>query len=210
MREQLTQYVSLLFAGTENCEDVYQEILQNTLDRYDDLIAQGKAPEAAYRLAIIGIGDITEILGTQTYAPAATQYTSPQPMDEGDDIHKKRMRATGIALYIMCAIPLILLDELFGWATLGLCCTLIMVAIATVLMILGAKKEPEEREKAAETHNTSPLRKSISSLIWWTMLIIYFVLSFVTGAWHVTWLLFPIGGAVKGLCNAILDLLEVN
>ena len=63
MREQLIQYVSLLFAGAENCEDTRQEILQNTLDRYDDLIAQGKSEEAAYRLAITGIGDINEILG---------------------------------------------------------------------------------------------------------------------------------------------------
>lgn len=42
MRDQLVQYVSLLFAGAENCEDTKQEILQNTLDRYDDLIAEGK------------------------------------------------------------------------------------------------------------------------------------------------------------------------
>ena len=63
MRDQLVQYVSLLFAGAENCEDTKQEILQNTLDRYDDLIAEGKSPEAAYRLAITGIGDINEILG---------------------------------------------------------------------------------------------------------------------------------------------------
>ena len=37
MREQLIQYVELLFAGARDCEDIKQEILQNTLDRYDDL-----------------------------------------------------------------------------------------------------------------------------------------------------------------------------
>ena len=42
MREQLIQYVNLLFAGNGDVEDIKQEILQNTLDRYDDLIAQGK------------------------------------------------------------------------------------------------------------------------------------------------------------------------
>ena len=70
MREQLIQYVDLLFAGAENCEEIKQEILQNTLDRYDDLIAEGKVPEAAYRLAITGIGDINEILGSPGTAPA--------------------------------------------------------------------------------------------------------------------------------------------
>ena len=73
MREQLIRYVELLFAGAENAGDIQQEILQNTLDRYDDLIAQGKTPEAAYRLAISGIGDINEILGnTDAAAPKNT------------------------------------------------------------------------------------------------------------------------------------------
>ena len=31
MREQLIQYVELLFAGVQDCEDIKQEILQNTL-----------------------------------------------------------------------------------------------------------------------------------------------------------------------------------
>ena len=47
MRDQLIQYVTLLFAGAQDCADTKQEILQNTLDRYDDLVAQGKSPEAA-------------------------------------------------------------------------------------------------------------------------------------------------------------------
>ena len=41
MRDQLIQYVNLLFAGNDNVEDIKQEILQNTLDRYDDLISRG-------------------------------------------------------------------------------------------------------------------------------------------------------------------------
>ena len=50
MREKLAQYVALLFEGAGSCEDIKQEILQNTLDRYDDLIAEGKSPESAYHL----------------------------------------------------------------------------------------------------------------------------------------------------------------
>ena len=45
MKEQLIQYVELLFAGAQNCDDIKQEILQNTLDRYDDLIASGRVPD---------------------------------------------------------------------------------------------------------------------------------------------------------------------
>ena len=74
MREQLTQYVNLLFAGAQDTDEIRAEILQNTLDRYDDLIAQGKSPEAAYRLAIGGIGDINEILGFVAHEQSTQQH----------------------------------------------------------------------------------------------------------------------------------------
>ena len=82
MREQLIQYVQLLFAGAADCDDTRQEILQNTLDRYDDLIAAGKTPEAAYRLAIMGIGDINEILGR---APGSAPL--PAPAVKQEELH---------------------------------------------------------------------------------------------------------------------------
>ena len=83
MREQLTQYVNLLFAGAPDTDDIKQEILQNTFDRYDDLIAQGKAPEAAYRLAISGIGDINEILGSTPKASSPVPASrEPSPVDQ--------------------------------------------------------------------------------------------------------------------------------
>lgn len=83
MREQLIQYVQLLFAGVEDCDDIRQEILQNTLDRYDDLIAAGKTPEAAYRLAIMGIGDINEILGRTSGTPAVMPVPAVSPGKAG-------------------------------------------------------------------------------------------------------------------------------
>ena len=118
MREQLIQYVSLLFAGAENCEDTRQEILQNTLDRYDDLIAQGKSEEAAYRLAITGIGDVNEILGRKdTVLPAVTVA---EARTETDTAVKKLLRAIAVGLYILCPLPLIVLGEI-GMDTFGLC-----------------------------------------------------------------------------------------
>lgn len=199
MREQLIQYVNLLFAGAADCEDIKQEILQNTLDRYDDLIAQGKVPEAAYRLAISGIGDINEILGTVP-TPAAVS-AAPSSADEADTPRKKRMRAFAIGLYILCPLPLIFMSEL-GADILGLAGTLVLVAIATVMMILNAKKE-EQKEKKED--NRSPLQKSVSSLLWAVGLSVYFLVSFISGAWHITWVIFPILGALDSFLMALIQ-----
>lgn len=208
MREQLIQYVELLFAGAQDCEDIKQEILQNTLDRYDDLIAEGKVPEAAYRLAIVGIGDISEILGTSPASPKAAVPTIPEETVSGDSDKKRKMRAIAVGLYIVCILPLIALSE-FGLDILGLCITIIIVAIATVMMIMAAKKEEDEEETSTTVLDPNQeLRKSIATLVRTVCLAAFFILSFMTGAWYITWLVFPIGGAVNALIRAILDLKE--
>lgn len=210
MREQLEQYVNLLFAGAGDCEDIKQEILQNTLDRYDDLIAEGKVPEAAYRLAITGIGDVNEILGVKA-APTPAYRGAPVAAEkpDHDTPMKKLLRAVAIGLYILCPVPLFVLSEL-GMSTLGLCGLLAIVAVATVLIVLGGKKEKQEDQHIAQAKLTpqQELNKSIGNLVWVIGLAVYFIISFFTDAWHITWLVFPITGAVQGLVKAILDLKE--
>lgn len=209
MRDKLEQYVNLLFAGAADCEDIRQEILLNTLDRYDDLIAQGKVPEAAYRLAIAGIGDINEILSTGTAAPASSS-AAPQHTED-DTPTKKLMRAIAIGLYILCPVPLIVLANL-GMDILGVCGLLGFVAVATVLIILGATKDDDDDDEENEALMTPKQKfsKSLDSLIGTIALVLYFLISFTTGAWGITWVIFLISGAVKGLVSAILDLKEAN
>jgi len=207
MREQLIQYVSLLFAGADGCEDVKTEILQNTLDRYDDLVAEGKSPEAAYRLAIVGIGDINEILAqTSTAVPAGPRATEEQT----ESPTRSLLRAIGIGLYILCPTPLFILSGM-GMPTFGLCGTLFLVAAATVLMVLTAKKQtgptPMEKQEVYSTPEQK-LRKSIRSAVDAIGLTIYFIISFATDAWFITWLIFPIMGAAKEMIMAIMDLKE--
>lgn len=213
MREQLIQYVNLLFAGAQDCADTQQEILQNILDRYDDLIAQGKPPEAAYRLAISGIGDINEILGGKPEYAAVMQSPPPEETDTGDSSFKKIIRAVAIGLYILCPIPLIILSEM-GMDTIGLCGTISLVAIATILILLGRKKtaviERKEEDNSVQRSPRQELRKGVNSLIWAIGLAVYFIISFATMAWYVTWVIFPIIAAIQGLVRAILDLVEVN
>lgn len=203
MRQQLIQYVELLFAGIPDSEEMKQEILQNTLDRYDDLVAQGKTPEAAYRLAISGIGDINEILG-HTESPAP----DPAKQEEPENKHYKTTRAVAIGMYILSAIPVIILSDI-GYDTIGVCLTLLMVATATVLMIITSKKEPKEEQKK-ETPLTprQELSKSVNSLIWSIALAVYLIVSFITQAWHLTWLIFLIAKCVISLVRAIMDLRE--
>lgn len=218
MKEELEQYVNLLFAGLSGVEDVKQEILQNTMDRYDDLIAQGRTPEAAYRLAIAGIGDLDDIL--QGFNPMPVVYAEPQeiPSDDGMFSVQRLARIIAIGLYIISPIPIILLSA-FHLDEIGVVGTLIIVAIATMLLMLFKKPDKKDDKKitydqsAPERDYSDPgkkLKKSIGSLFSAICLAIYFLVSFATGKWYITWVIFPIAAAAKGLVNAIIDVVEVN
>lgn len=198
MRDQLIQYVNLLFAGAPDCDDIRQEILQNTLDHYDDLIAQGVVPESAYRQAISGIGDIGEIIGSKSAASHPQIYC---PADGQKQKRPQLYTAVAVALYIICILPVIILQD-----EVGLCLMLILIAVATGILIASPAKQ-QEKYKGSEAHYAEQrLGKSVSSLFRLLTLCLYFVISFATHAWHITWLVFPIMAAVKGLIVASMDL----
>ena len=212
MKEQLEKYVELLFAGSPASEDMMQEILQNTLDKYDDYITQGKSPEAAYRLAISGIGDISELLGQEQNPPVPQ---SPAPANSvrrerpEKPMWKKILTAVAVGLYILCAIPLILFGET-GFETLGLIATISIAAVATVAIIIassGDTDDEDDKDDEEEEHrHQPPLQKAINSLVDVLGLIAYLFISFQTGAWHITWVIFPIIAALNGIVRAIFDL----
>lgn len=215
MREKLIQYVNLLFEGSENSADIRQEILQNTLDHYDDLIAQGKTPEAAYRLSISGIGDIHELLGGGT-VPTPPPASAPGkelsvPQKPEARLWQKVLRGIAIFLFIISPTPLIVLDWL-AMDEIGLVGTLAICGLATALLIIAGRSGPRDRQEEREAF-TSPqakLRRSIGSVLWALCLALYFLISFKTNDWHITWVIFPICGAGQGLLDAILDLKEAN
>ena len=209
MRDKLIQYVRLLFAGTPDNEDMQQEILQNTLDRYDDLIDQGKSEEAAYRLAIAGIGDVGEILSEPAAPVAAENEETDYRGRPLPTARKKTMRAVAIAMYICCVIPVIVLGNIAD-GIIGVCLMFLMIAAATALIILSSGGSKEEAEKQEDDEPKNEVYKAIKSAWGIVTLAIYLGISFWSGAWYITWLVFPIMGAIDGIIKAIFDLKEAK
>ena len=181
---------------------------------------RGKSPQDAYRLSITGIGDVNEIINgkSEPVYSQASQSAAYAPMPEFDStavVVSRLMRAIAIFLYIVSPVPLFLFSRL-GWDEVGLCCLLIIVGIATALLLLF--KSPKAKEAAPEytdytdrprsTGSNRELKKSVGKLISTIGLVLYFIISFSTGAWFITWLIFPIIGAVKGVVNSCIDMRE--
>ena len=82
MREKISVYVDELFSDaalTIRNAEVQQEILQHTLDRYDDLIAAGKSEQEAYDEAVGGIGDVSELYEHKQAAEEPKKRDFPAP-----------------------------------------------------------------------------------------------------------------------------------
>lgn len=133
MREKLKEYVHLLFAGTVGTEDMEQEILQNTLDRFDDWIARGFSEEDAYRQAVSGIGNLDVLLGKAAADAEVSCCAS---------LGKRICNAVAVALYILSPIPLFLFGD-----GIGLCCLLGIVACGVVIQVLAGKLMDDLQEE---------------------------------------------------------------
>lgn len=196
--------------------ELKEEILQNLLDKYHDLLAEGKSEQAAYNISVASVGDINELLDS-----VRPQQTDDPVMLQNDEQKRQRsafLTSIAVALYILCPVPAILFEnnEILGPIML-----LLMVAIATGIMIYNGmmksshqKKDDtiveEFKEWKAQDSDRKRLKKTISSGLWALVFVGYFLLSFSTGAWHITWVLFLIGGSVESLIEAILDYLETK
>ena len=218
MRDRLTQYINGLFAGapdTPRNRELQEELLQNNLEKFDDLVREGTPEAAAFNLVVGELGDVTVLMDqirNNSREPIPQQDPVPQPW-------RTTIRGILLAVAVMCFIlsvlPPILMGGSAGMETLAVALMFILIATGVGLIIFRAKGLPvtSEGQKELEASREAakdPLFGAISGLLWVIILAAYFIVSFKTGAWYITWLAFPIGGAVEGLVKAIFDLTRGN
>lgn len=213
MIDKLREYVDNLFKDapqTKQTVEIKEEILQNTIDRYNDILNEGKSEQAAYNIAVAGIGDIDMLISSLMAPKSMSGYTKEEI--ENDRRRNALMLSVSVALYILCVIPPIIFEE-----TLGVILMFVMIAVATGLLIYRSNTKLRY-DKSDETvvedfkrwnhrrKEDNDLFGAVRSAIWAVTLILYFVISFATGAWYITWLIFIIGSAVSNIVRACFDL----
>ena len=230
MREKLTEYLNDLFQSapdTPKNRELREELLQNSLDKYDDLVRNGTSEAAAFNLVVGGLGDVTvllrEIHGTNAVPSAASASPipprTPNAPAADPDAEKREQKwaiclAVSVMLYIASIIPPIILSNSRLVGNLAPALMFAIIAIATCILLYGkfmfkkgGKSDTEASTSSAGTPTgKNPLFASLNGLLWAIILVIYFVVSFATMSWHITWLVFPIGGALSGVLKAIFDI----
>jgi len=141
---------------------------------------------------------------------------------------KAKNVSISVVLYILSVVALIAITCIptyFGKGTedsngvIGVIVMLLIIAIATGIMIYTNMSTPSEikaqilsdSEKSknmfyAKTHNKKAA--AITKAVWPFVLVIYLGVSFWTGAWHITWIIWLIAVAVKNAVYAFTNIDE--
>lgn len=245
MHDEIREYIEGQFRGipeTDQTAEMREEILRNTIDRFDELCAEGMSEYEAYYKAIHSVGDVKEMFSSS----GSTADDTPDYSAYADEIREyKRSRAVtlsaAIVLYILCIVPPIIFTGTSMQDTLGPILMFVMIAVATALLIYRAKTADgqledimryggvsdesgdysaedsrsdrrvqrradhrrKDNKKRWHSHALRTLKGTIESL----NVAAYLVVSFFTGAWHITWLMFVISWAVGNVIKACDDLI---
>jgi hypothetical protein len=207
MHEKLRKSVEELFQNapkTNRANELKEELLANLTDKYDDLVSSGKNEEDAFKIAISSIGDVDELI----------EELKNNDVFNYKNIEKQRKKSAillsvSVGLYIMSVVVLILLSEVFMVnENVAASIMLTIIAVATGIIIYSHVSRPryvksddtivEEFKEWKSLNNTqNEIIKSIKSIMWLFIVAVYFVLSFVFGAWAYSWIIFIIGAAVE-------------
>ena len=207
MNEKLRRYIDDLFANapsTVRAVELKEELFQNLTDKYNDLIAEGKSEESAFNIAIASIGDVDSLISGLS--------GEKHVVNEKSRKRSALLTAIAISLYILCPVPVIALQDEIGVMVLFL-----FVAVATAMLIYNGVTR-ERYVKADDTmveefkewkQNSKQKNKAVDAIVgsfWLIAVCVYIVVSFMTGAWHITWIIFLIAAAISSMIRGIFML----
>lgn len=214
MSQKISAYIDVLFSGvprSKKAVELREEVLANMTERFNDYLAEGMSENQAYSLTVANMGDVDEMLRTVTpdedFKREARYYR----------LRNARNTAIAVGMYILGAAVLIGCGAFGGdsYAIGGLLGLLVLAAIATGLLIYTSMSTPveykdfdeqaeKERRYARDPHART--RDAISTIFWSVMTIVYLTISFLTRAWHISWIIWPLAGIAWGIVETIGEL----
>ena len=225
MNERITRHMDMLFESapsTRKALELKEEMTQNANDKYQDLLADGYSEEAAYQNVIGSIGDVSELFEE---LEEKTAYV----MSEADQRKKALITAISVVMYIFEGVVFLLcgwLDEMPGsrymdYSTLGLVLAAAICIVPTCLLVYVANMYPnykKEEDNMVEEYKeiTSGNRRekailgAISTIIWTVTIALYFIISFTTYAWYVTWVIFLMGACAEAIAVLVINMKSEN
>lgn len=209
---EIEKYIDrLLGSGIDTYENQKEkkELTEKWLKNYHDLVESGMENEVAYNAVISRIN--IEIKGTQEL----------RQKEEQDKKRYARNVAIAVMMYILCPISVIVLDNV-GNSILGVVIMFLLIAAASGLLIYTLITSPRYKKvdefyiNSSNDSSSAYLNKnyksyqSVSNVLSPLILIVYLLVSFITGQWWITWIIFIIGAAIKRAIEAYFEMRDIK
>lgn len=215
MKEEIRKYVNNLFKGAPNTKkvnDLKDEIISNTTDKYNDLIKNGESDKDAYEKAIKDIGSVDELVDELI-------KENPINKEQHEEDRKKTALVVSVSVgfYILSLIAVIVLDELKLPDFIAVSAFLVLAGIPTCIIIYYFMSKPkytkyestmveEFKEWKGQKDSDKEIKQAISSILWTLTVIIYLAISFIFGIWYISWIIFIVAALVENIINLVMKL----
>lgn len=220
VKDRLERHLETLFAQVPPSRAAFElkeELLTNSLERYDDLRTRGLSEDEAFSAAVGNIGNVNELLAALPKEDEPFVFA----MEEERRSRNALIVTVSVGLYILAAAVLfvgLFLSTIFWqsilYIALGL--TAVLCIVPTCLLVYNAYRWPTPKQQNSQGYEVNPqpkdqkrmkaVRGSISSLLWPVTVILYMLISFSTGAWYITWVIFLISACIESVINLLFRL----
>ena len=230
MKERLRTFMDELLKDVPKSRKVLElkeELIGNMEERYEDLMGQGYREEDAYQCALDSAGDVREL-----FREFMEPLDTAERKEEDFTVRRKRslLNAVSVSLYIVgFAVWMIIVAIGYGvsstgevdvvYGLTGFIVMLIFTAVATGMRVYCSglygkyqkyeKKDDtiveEFKEWKSGTDRSREMRKAIDSVIWLLATILYFVISFGTMAWYITWVIWLIAPCAQTIVHLVME-----
>ncbi len=218
MNEKLRAHVERLFTDapkTKRAIELKEELLSNLMDRFNDLLSQGRSEEEAFKTVINSIGDVDELI-------RSLRETDVMDYSQMQKERKKTALIVTLAvgMYAFSIILMIVGIAAFRFNAVIMVGTMLLISLAaTCILVYHFMSRPkyvkaddtlveEFKQWKSESARTEKVRKSISSILWTSAVAVYFLISFLFHIWAFSWIVFLLAAVADRILKLSYQLKE--
>lgn len=228
---RIRKYMDQLFENApvnRRALELKEELIANALEKYNDLTLRGYSEDEAFQLVISSLGDVQQLFADMGMDDDYSQAYYLQWAREAQE-KKAALTAVSVGLFLLAGVMMAIFFLLYWYNVkfiyihgqnlnlLGVCIALLICIVPISLLVYAHKIQPPAeladytaRHAVSNSESRKQRRKrfkqikgSLEGLMWLLIVIFYFIVSFATRAWYITWIIFLGGAAVECLLDAL-------
>lgn len=224
MNQRMRNHIEKLFEEapkTRRAFELREELLVNSEERYQDLLATGVSEDDAFKHVISSIGNVNELF----------QGLKESKVEDKAELEARTrkiaiIRTAAVGLYILSAFVFLVcamfdMYSRLDLSLIGLASMILISIIPTCMLVYSANIYPKYRrtedtiveefkEWKSETKKQKSIKGAVSCIVWTATLLIYLAASFATFAWYATWIIFIAAACVQAIVELIFRLKEMK